>query len=148
MSNYIELQTISAARDGMNGASKRHSAITDNMANINTPGFKRREVHFESQLKEAYLGNKTFEDQFKDRNFFDEDFDPFDKPDFAYESPPVRPTVHRVDDTSMRNDKNNVDPDRQMAKMAKNSLYYKGMSSMTKTQFSLLNGVINKLQGR
>lgn len=133
MNGSLEFNSIDMFSDALGGASKRHEAISDNLANVNTPGYKRKEVSFEQSLKEAYLpetgwcadlGPEGFEEKGKK---------------------PVQPRVHRVDDTSMRNDKNNVDPDREMANLSKNTLYYTGLSRMTQQQFEYLNQLISSL---
>lgn len=131
-----EFQTLSMLRDAMNGALKRQQAFSDNMANVNTPGYKRKEVHFERQLKKAYTNREP-------RHPLHQAHPKHMKHD---EPGPVQPTVHRVSDTTLRNDENNVDPDRQMAKLAKNSLYYSGLTQMARHEFQLLNQLMNNLR--
>ena len=46
----VYIQGVERALDGL---SMRHSAIATNVANINTPGYARREVNFEQSLIDA-----------------------------------------------------------------------------------------------
>ncbi|MGM0380684.1 MAG: flagellar basal body rod protein FlgB [bacterium] len=130
MSNSLEFNTIDMYQDALNGSAKRHEAIADNLSNVNTPGYKRKEVSFQKSLKQAYMSNNS--------GFGPEGFEDSDRK-------PVKANVFQVKDTSMRNDKNNVDPDREMAKLSKNTLYYTGSSRMLQQQFEYLNQLIQNL---
>ncbi len=131
MKTSLEFRTINMFQDGLNGAGKRHEVISNNLANINTPGYKRRDVSFEKQLAQKYLGDEMDEQEFGFKKELDSDR--------------IRPSVFEVDNTSMRNDKNNVDPDRESAKMAKNSMYYTGLARLMRQQFSMLQSTIQSL---
>ena len=39
---------------------KRNEILANNMANVDTPGYKRQDIDFESQLRRA-LGNSRYE---------------------------------------------------------------------------------------
>lgn len=110
----------------------RHQVISDNIANVDTPHFKRTEVTFESQLDRAldsekkarfpvYMTNKGHIDFFR----------PLD-----YRS--VAPRLHIEHDTNMRNDKNNVDVEKEVALSVKNSLRYRAMSQRLSQNFKML----------
>ena len=45
--------TQAALAAAMSGAAQRQNAIADNIANVDTPGFRATSVDFESQLKSA-----------------------------------------------------------------------------------------------
>jgi len=49
----LEDVSISALHAAMNGLSARQRAISDDIANVNTPLFRAREVSFEGDLKQA-----------------------------------------------------------------------------------------------
>ena len=136
MAMSAEMSSINMFQDALDGSARRHEAIADNMANVNTPGYKRKEVAFQDKLKEAYLG---------------------DEPDVTLHQAhprhislgtgkPVKPSAYQVNDTTMRNDENNVDPDRQMAKMSKNSMYYQGLSQFLSQQFRSVSTLIQDLK--
>ena len=44
---------INLLEKALAGSSLRHKVISDNIANINTPGYKRKEVSFEEELVAA-----------------------------------------------------------------------------------------------
>lgn len=131
-----EMQSVNMLQDALDGSSRRQEAFSDNMANVNTPGYKRKEVSFQNELKEAYMGE---EPEVKLHKAHPKHFD-------LQSSSPVEPNVHRVTDTNMRNDDNNVDPDRQMAKMAKNDMYYRGLSQFMSQQFRSLGSFLTDLK--
>lgn len=131
MNTSLEFKTINMYQDGLNGASKRHEVISNNLSNINTPGYKRKDVAFKKELSRKYMGDDMDEQSFG----FDKELD----------SSGARPRVFEVDKTSMRNDDNNVDPDRESAKMAKNTLYYTGLGRLMRQQFSMLESTIQSL---
>lgn len=43
----------------LDGCALRHQALASNIANINTPGYERRDVEFMDQLKSAINANGT-----------------------------------------------------------------------------------------
>ncbi len=106
---------------GLEAANLRHEVISNNIANVNTPHFKRSAVNFEDLLaRELHLddeGNRLDVVRTHDRHL------PI----------PIHGKVHAVieedDTTTMRVDDNNVDIDIEMAGLAKNQLYYNAMTT-------------------
>lgn len=102
----------------LNAASVRREVIADNIANADTPFFKRSDVTFESQLQRAVESEKEpeFPAILTDPRHiaFDEKID--------YRS--VKPSVKVEFDSNFRNDKNNLDIDKEMADATKNALQY------------------------
>ena len=104
---------------GLEAANLRHEVISNNIANVNTPHFKRSLVNFEDLLaKELHL---------------DDDVNRLDivRTHDRHLPIPLHGKVHAVieedDTTTMRVDDNNVDIDIEMAGLAKNRLYYHAM---------------------
>lgn len=56
MSDAISGLTGSAIGFALDGLSLRHEAIAANIANANTPGYERLEVHFEDRLARLLAG--------------------------------------------------------------------------------------------
>ncbi len=54
MANNIEM--VSLLESGLKLADLRQSAIANNLANLETPGFKRSQVSFEARLADALAG--------------------------------------------------------------------------------------------
>jgi flagellar basal-body rod protein FlgB len=114
---------------GLDGAYFRQKALANNIANINTPGYKRREVDFLSALNLLRSGlslKRTNPDHFKG-------------------SDGVRAFKGvLVSNSSYRNDQNNVDIDVEMAELAKNNLYYNTLVQQINERFKNLQDTISK----
>ncbi|HZK43328.1 MAG TPA: flagellar basal body rod protein FlgB [Syntrophomonadaceae bacterium] len=115
----------------MDTASIRNTVIADNIANINTPNFKRNEVIFEEKLQEALLNsNKSIEMYTTNkRHIFVQSDQNFCK---------LEPEIVEMNDISFRNDGNNVDIDVESARLAKNKLFYDSLTQSMTNEFKLL----------
>jgi flagellar basal-body rod protein FlgB len=128
----MDFSTINALKQALNTGSAQITAIANNMANVNTPGYKRKDVSFESTLDDAQNNNLQVVTLKKtDPRHMDTD-----------DSPP--PSVNYVTDTSgsMRADGNNVDIDAESSRLAAASIYYQGAAQLMQNQFSGLKYVI------
>ncbi len=96
----------------------RHNVIADNIANADTPNFKRAEVSFESQLKRALDSEKYPDHPAKKTSSKHLDFEDI----IDYKT--VRPKISVEFDSFYRNDKNGVDIDKEMVDFTKNSMRY------------------------
>lgn len=115
----------------MDVAALRNEVIADNIANVDTPKFKRREVIFEENLKKVLQSDSTRKAKLKvndSRHFplIDESADV-----------PV-PEIRVMEDLSYRNDENNVDIDVESAKLAKNKIMYDAVSQSMGEELTLL----------
>jgi flagellar basal-body rod protein FlgB len=54
----LEDTTISALHAALDGLSARQKAISDNIANVNTPFYQARSVSFEGSLQDALAGGQ------------------------------------------------------------------------------------------
>lgn len=120
MFNEISLKVL---EKGLNAASLRQNVISNNLANIDTPGFKKSDVRFEDLLA-ASLDDKTAGGQ----NSVDS----------------VQPLVQVDQSTTLRSDGNNVDVDQEMTTMAKNELYYDSLVRELSSQLGILRMVITE----
>ena len=102
----------------LKGSSLRHKVISNNIANINTPGYKRMEVSFESELAAAAATNAASERTSAAMTRT------HDKHLLPTSEPIASSRIRTIDATSMRTDGNNVDVDAEMAAMTKNQIYY------------------------
>ncbi|MCI8798963.1 flagellar basal body rod protein FlgB [Acetatifactor muris] len=106
----------------------RNNAIGNNLSNVDTPGYKRQDVAFESVLKKA-LGSSHYKTM--DAKVASIDLDR------------LNPEVFRdYADYSYRLDKNNVDVDTEGVKLAENQLKYQGLMVGIKQEFSNLQTVM------
>ncbi|MDR0490936.1 MAG: flagellar basal body rod protein FlgB [Oscillospiraceae bacterium] len=115
---------------GLSASWTRNAVIRNNIANVETPGFKASDVVFEELLAQAlegsgFKGAKTHErhidigpyKQFKGVKTHEGHIDIGD-------SPSVDALIVERGDTSMRMDGNNVDIEAENVRLARNSIYY------------------------
>ena len=101
----------------MTAANIRHEIISNNIANVNTPNYRKSVVEFEDLLARELYGEEP-DGKLKMTRTHDKHL-PFKPFDFH-----ATPTIIQDNTTIMRTDDNNVDIDIEMASMAKNQLYY------------------------
>ena len=121
---------------GLQAANLRQGVISNNIANVNTPNFKKSDVVFENLLaKELDMdrSGKLRMVRTNDRHL------------------PMLPggkamaKIERQDTTTMRVDNNNVDIDVEMASLSKNHIYY---NSLTRELGSYLTRVKNTISSK
>jgi flagellar basal-body rod protein FlgB len=116
--------TDSYLRAAMSGLAARQRAIANNVANVDTPGFKASEVRFEDALKVAVSrGSGATVNQTR------------------LNAATSRGTL--VDATTSRADGNNVDIDREMELLGEANLNYSAMTQVMSTRLGILRNVIN-----
>lgn len=129
ISNISQSQfTYDLLKQGLNAASTRQKAISNNIANVNTAGYKRSYVTFEDNLKNSQdnLEMKTTDSRhINDGQGFGEI------------------QVKQDDSTSMNEDGNNVDIDTEMANEAQNTLMYQALISQINGRISMTSDVIS-----
>jgi len=141
MSNYNQNEIMSIGGQIMNIFSNtdliekaldvailRHQVISNNIANVDTPGFKKSVVKFEEFLN----------DEIKLRGYItDEKHMPIGNV--------VRdPEVEKIENTSMREDGNNVDIDVEMSLLAKNMIWYNALIEQITREFGQLRTAITE----
>ncbi len=131
--NTSFMETQSMLSKSMSAENLRWTVVSDNIANADTPYFKRSSVAFESQLKRALdsKGPYPFKAKLSDKKHI-----PFYKP-INYNS--VKPKVILEFNSSYRNDKNNVDIDKEMALASKTALRYNAFTSIMGRNFRKIN---------
>jgi flagellar basal-body rod protein FlgB len=133
--------TVSMLKDAGSGAAEAHAAIANNIANVNTPNFRRTDVSFRESLiaqepdPEANADDLQLE--VSDARHID--------PSMSSLTPPPFEITSKVDDTSrMRADGSNVDMDQEMAKLSINSGYAEMMNTLLTTQYTRLREGISE----
>ena len=119
--NYINV--LSKAADA---SWVRDEVISNNIANVSTPGYKRKDVQFESYLRSALLGDNSLEKRVSNVHLDS-----------------LKPSIY-TDNISLsyRLDGNNVDIDTETANLAENQVrYYALIDSMTQ-EFGRLKTVL------
>lgn len=106
----------------------RNEAISNNIANADTPGYKRQDVAFESELKKA-LGSRRSESM--------------DAKVAKVKTSRLNPVPYTdSEDFSYRLDGNNVDPENENVILAANQLKYQGLIMSINHEYANLQSVI------
>ncbi|MBN1193126.1 MAG: flagellar basal body rod protein FlgB [Coriobacteriia bacterium] len=121
--NLMTDLTTAVIGKSLDAAGMRHRIIADNIANVETPGFKRSEVAFESRLKQA-LETATGDDAFEQVDALQ----PEVEPDALS---PARP------------DGNNVSIDKEMTDLTKNTLRYEALVQLLNLKGAQVRSAIN-----
>ena len=138
LEQLVNTSTIDIGSRAMAAASLRHEVLSNNIANVNTPNFKRSHVRFEDLLKrELGLENDPLMKVVRthDRHF-----------PIAFRGK-ARPVIEQEQHTNMRLDGNNVDIDVEMAEVAKNQLYYSALATALGGHINKIKSVISSGQG-
>ncbi|MBQ0028082.1 MAG: flagellar basal body rod protein FlgB [Lachnospiraceae bacterium] len=106
----------------------RNELIANNIANQDTPGYKRQDVDFESQLKAAMKSSKYVSIDDKVSNLRMSSLKPRQFTDYG--------------NYSYRLDGNNVDPEQEQVALAANRLKYQGLMASLTHEFNTLKAVM------
>ena len=100
----------------LNANALRHRVIAQNVANVNTPGYRRQEVAFETDLAKALTSSSG--------------------------TAPVRPRVVTADGPE-RVDGNTVDIDREMNDLTRNALLYQAATQIVASRVASMRSAIS-----
>ena len=112
----------------LDGAWRRHEALANNVANAETPGYKRVDLDFRSHLAEASSKGPTLLTT---------------SPRHIVPSRAARMAAGQ-DHSAITPDGNSVDIDREMAEVSTNALYYSAVSGQLNAYLSLLRKAITE----
>jgi flagellar basal-body rod protein FlgB len=116
----------------------RQDVIANNIANSDTPNFKRSEVNFETALKDALESEQRTRRSFP-AALTDERHVPFERPVDYRNVQPRRVLDYQ---TTAKNNGNNVDIEQESMELLNNQLLYTLMSDALRAKFSQLNLVL------
>ncbi|MBE5967578.1 MAG: flagellar basal body rod protein FlgB [Lachnospiraceae bacterium] len=104
----------------------RNEVISNNIANVDTPGYKRKDVQFESYLRSALLGDNSLEKRVSDAHLDS-----------------LNPSIY-TDNISLsyRLDGNNVNIDTESANLAQNQVRYYSLIDSMSQEFGRLKTVL------
>lgn len=106
----------------------RNEVLANNIANVDTPGYKRQDVDFESQLRQA-LGNTRYKS--------------VDAKVSVITSAELQPRIYTDSSGfSYRLDGNNVDIDTESTELAANQIMYNGLITGMNMEFANLKMVM------
>ena len=108
----------------LRGLAMRQRVISENVANVSTPGYKAAKVSFEDSLRSAI-----------DRSRNGSADGPIE---------PQGPRITRADDETRRTDGNTVDIDQEMVDLADTNIRFNALSQIATNRFRMLRSVISE----
>ena len=122
--NYVNI--LDKAADAAN---LRNELLTNNIANVSTPNYKRKDLDFESVLQGELAGEKNLSKAVKKANQNLETLDAQGYTDNA--------------SLSYRLDGNNVDINTEEARLAENQIKYQALVDLMNQEFARYNTVLS-----
>ncbi len=132
-------QTVGMLKNAMDGAGTAHGVIANNIANVNTPNFRRSDVSFKDALAATEATMSDPEELALTTS--DDRHMPIGGPQAAE---PFSVTTSVDHTRQMRVDGSNVDVDQEMAKLSLNSAYAQTMGQMLQVQYSRMRQAITE----
>jgi flagellar basal-body rod protein FlgB len=130
--DFFQNQTIDAMGAYMSRLSQRQQIVASNLANIDTPGYKTKDISFHATMQEL-LDESSSELR-------------TERPEHSSSVIQVRPQAQafEIQDLPSRADKNNVDIDKEMLKLSETSFSYSLISQMLRGKFRTIASSINE----
>jgi len=122
---WLDSLPINLLGKNLDGLWGRQQAISDNLANVETPGYKAKTVSFEEQLKKELTASVSTEGEMIDR------------------IKNTGATVSVNEDQVFRLDGNGVDLEKENVELARTQLNYYSSLQLISDTFSRLRTVIN-----
>jgi flagellar basal-body rod protein FlgB len=101
----------------MNLLAARQKLVTSNIANVDTPGFKTKDIDFQSEFQSLLNGSSS------------------------------GPAAQDVSGLRVKNDGNNVNLDREAQSLSENSIRFNAATNLLKGQLRMLKSAIKEGQG-
>ncbi len=126
--------SINLKTKALDGSWLRNSLLSNNLANANTPGFKRDDVDFQQVLQD-FLGKGQLGMVRTNPKHLPLGQDSSENMTFS---------INKETGTSVRRDENNVNVDTEMAELAKNQIYYDAVVDSMNGDIRRLRTAINE----
>ena len=117
--------------------SERHNILSTNVANVDTPGYKGHDLRFADELKRAIGTEGTISLKKTDEKHLPVEMGKLKE---------VEPRLVTSNDSPPRLDGNTVDLDKEMTKLAENSLYYNVTAQIVSKKMRLLRTAISEVR--
>ncbi len=128
--------SVPVSAKGLDAYMLRGRAQANNLANVTTPGYKRIEVTFEDQLKQALDQKKLQGERTNQTHMY------LGKPELDK----IKANAFRSNDQTLAGEINNVDIDIEMAKLAENQIQYEFAVKFIQGRMSDISSAI-KMRG-
>lgn len=109
----------------LDAAALRQKVISNNLANVDTPGFKKSNVEFEDVLRQAQDKDSLRLRTTDSRHI-----------DFSINIQAAQARVVIDNSSTLRNDGNNVDIDNEMTALAKNGIDYQAFAQILGNKYA------------
>ena len=123
--------TIDAMSNYMSRLSRRQQVVASNIANVDTPGYKTKEISFHATMEELLPGypgmRATRPEHLGEWNFA-----------------PAEPVAYEVPGLPSRPDRNNVDIDSELLKLGETSFGYNMMTQLLRSKLRTISSSINE----
>ncbi len=133
LTNLFTSTTIPVLEEVAKFAQLRHTTLAGNIANLDTPGYKFRDLSvndFQSRLQEAIEVRH-------------QPAGPYRSSRYAPHQEPIRATVADRPHTILYHDKSNVELEQQVSEMVKNHMQHNLALTVMNQQFRLLTTAIS-----
>lgn len=134
--NSLYGKSLFLAQKSLGVSTLRKNVLANNIANADTPHYKRKMVSFESELKRALASENP--NPFRANTTHSKHMTFHESKDYR----DVQSRLHLEYDTNYRNDKNNVDVEKEIADEVKNTLHYQAMTTVMSNNIRRLKSVI------
>ncbi|MDE6738072.1 MAG: flagellar basal body rod protein FlgB [Lachnospiraceae bacterium] len=128
LANTNVFDYVNVLDKAMDAAWLRNDAISNNISNADTPGYKRQDINFETQLAKALRSSRYKSMDAKVADVKLNRLKPITCTDYS--------------GFSYRIDGNNVDPDTEGVYLAKNQVVYQGLELAVNQEFKNLQAVM------
>jgi flagellar basal-body rod protein FlgB len=129
--SWIDDNALSTARQALNGLSMRQQVISQNIANVDTPGYKAQQVDFEDALQSAMSGGERLQMASSNSAHLAS----------ATDSSAAHFNVSQRPGGSERADENNVDVDVELTQMVETGIQYQAVAQSVTKKFQLLKSI-------
>jgi flagellar basal-body rod protein FlgB len=123
---------IEVFKQGLSLSAIQQGLVAENISNISTPGYRRKDVDFRSGLTRL-IGN-TLDVNTTHMNHMPFNFNPDQ----------MQAIIRRDNITAINSQGNNVDLDKEMVNMATNNAYFDALSTFTSRKFATWNSIISE----
>lgn len=123
--NFLDNVSSTVLNKSLDGLWARNKAIADNIANYETPGYKKKVVSFEQQLKEVLSQQNDSKTQVLNN----------------IQNSDVKTTV--IENETLRADGNNVDIEQENIELARTQLQYSLVTRQLSDHFSRMRYAIS-----
>lgn len=120
-------QTMNTLENSLNYSTTKNKAISNNIANIDTPNYKAQDVSFQSLLQEAA-------DNLELKNT--------DVKHFRKTNDSSSHHIKTKTDTIFNHNGNNVDIDKEMADLAENQIFHRSLIDRMNGKFQTIQNVV------